>query len=295
MTNQILLVGTATLDIVYALDQYPAEDGEVRAQGLRVCRGGNAANSAVVLAQLGQNCSFAGALAEAPETAVIAQDFARFGVDVSNCSRAPGRPPTSSIMLAPASRTIVHYRDLPELTAAQFARIDLAPFGWVHFEGRNVPELRCMLAQARAQQPQAVISLEVEKPRDGIEQLFGLADVLIFSRGYAQQCGHVDAPAFLAHMHETAAQADIVVAWGEAGAYGIRRTGEYSHSPACPPPQLRDTLGAGDTFNAGLIAALANGAALAQALQAGCRLAGHKCGIEGFALGAGARLIVELA
>ena len=294
MTNQILLVGTATLDIVYALERYPAEDAEVRAQGLRVCRGGNAANSAVVLAQLGQRCSFAGVLAEAPETAVIAQDFARFGVDASHCTRAPGRPPTSSILLAPASRSIVHYRDLPELTAAQFARIDLAPFGWLHFEGRNVPELRCMLGQARAQQPQAMISLEVEKPRDGIEQLFGLADVLIFSRAYAQHCGHADAQAFLAQMHESAAQADSVVAWGEAGAYGLGRNGEHCHSPACPPARLVDTLGAGDTFNAGLIAALANGAALAQALPAGCRLAGHKCGIEGFALGPGARLIFEL-
>lgn len=295
MTNQILLVGTATLDLVYTLDQYPAEDGEVRAQGLRVCRGGNAANSAVVLAQLGRRCSFAGVLADSPETAVIAQDFARFGVDASSCSRARGRPPTSSIMLAPASRTIVHYRDLPELTAAQFARIDLAPFGWVHFEGRNVPELGKMLAQVRAQQPQAVISLEVEKPRDGIEQLFGLADVLLFSRGYAQHGGLADAPEFLAQMHQAAAQADIVVAWGEAGAYGLSRNGEYCHSQAYPPAQLVDTLGAGDTFNAGLIAALANGGALAQALPAGCRLAGHKCGIEGFALGPSARLIVELA
>lgn len=95
-------------------------------------------------------------------------------------------------------------------------------------------------------------------------------------------------------MHETAAQADSVVAWGEDGAYGLSRNGEHGHSQAFPPPRLVDTLGAGDTFNAGLIAALANGAALVQALQAGCRLAGHKCGIEGFALGPGARLIVEL-
>lgn len=285
MNKQILLVGTATLDIVYTLERYPAEDAEVRAQGLRVCRGGNAANSAVVLAQLGRRCSFAGVLAEAPETAVIEQDFARHGVEFCGCARAPGRPPTSSIMLAPASRTIVHYRDLPELTAAQFAQLDLAPFGWLHFEGRNVPELGLMLARVREQRPDAVISLEVEKPRDGIESLFGMADLLIFSRGYAQHCGQHDAEAFLARMRQLAAQADLVVAWGEAGAHGLSRAGERCHSPACPPPRLVDTLGAGDTFNAGLIAALANGAGLLRALQSGCRLAGHKCGIAGLSLG----------
>ena len=46
----VLLVGTATLDLVFALDHHPAADEEMRAQRLRICRGGNAANSAVVLA-----------------------------------------------------------------------------------------------------------------------------------------------------------------------------------------------------------------------------------------------------
>lgn len=282
--EQILLVGTATLDIVYTLERYPAEDEEMRARGLRVCRGGNAANSAVVLAQLGQACSFAGVLAETPETAVIEQDFARYGVDISNCCRLPGRPPTSSIQLTSSSRTIVHFRDLPELTAVQFAGIDITPYHWIHFEGRNVPQLQQMLAYVRARQPGIVISLEVEKPRDDIQSLFGMADVLIFSRGFAQHCGYSAAPDFLRQICASAPQADVVVAWGAMGAFAINRDGEQSDSPAFPPEQLIDTLGAGDTFNAGLIAALARGDTMPQALRAGCKLAGEKCGIEGFLL-----------
>lgn len=281
---RILLVGTATLDLVFTLDRYPAEDEEVRAQGLRLCRGGNAANSAVVLAQLGHHCSFVGVLADAPESAVIEQDFARYGVDFAGCPRLPGRPPTSSIQLTAASRTIVHYRDLPELTAAQFAEINLAPFDWIHFEGRNVPELLQMLARVRSLRPELAVSLELEKPRAGIEAALGQASLLICSRSYAQHCGHTAPRDFLTRLQRLAPQAESVAAWGAAGAFGRSRQGEDSHSPAFPPARVVDTLGAGDTFNAGLIAALAAGAPLSRALEQGCRLAGGKCGVAGFAL-----------
>lgn len=281
---QILLVGTATLDIVFMLGRYPSEDDEVRAQGLRVCRGGNAANSAVVLAQLGQHCSFAGVLAEAPESAVIRQDFARHAVDFASCVCLPGQPPTSGIQLTAASRTIVHYRDLPELDAQQFARIDLAPFDWIHFEGRNVPELLKMLARVRMLRPQLPVSLEIEKPREGIESLLDKPSLLICSRAYALHCGQTAPHEFLARLHRRAPQADLVLAWGDAGAYGLTRDGATHHSPAFPPENVVDTLGAGDTFNAGLINALVDGKNLQQALEAGCRLAGRKCGIEGLSL-----------
>jgi ketohexokinase len=278
----ILLVGTATLDIIYTLDHYPSEDDEVRARGLRVCRGGNASNSAVVLSQLGHACCFAGVLADAPETAVIEQDFARYGVDFSFCARQPGQPPTSSIYSTGASRTIVHFRDLPELAASHFAAIDLAPFDWVHFEGRNVAELLRMLDRVKVEKPGLPISLELEKPREGIEAVYEKASLLICSRGYARYYGYGNPPDFFAWLRRYAPQADLVVAWGEAGAYGLERQGEASHSPAFPPRHVIDTLGAGDTFNAGLIGSLARGSGLSEALRTACALAGKKCGVAGF-------------
>jgi len=283
---RILLVGTATLDIVYSLDRYPAEDAEVRAQGLRVCRGGNAANTAVVLAQSGHACSFFGVLADAPETAVIDRDLALHGVDSSACPRLAGRPPTSSIYLSGPHRTIVHYRDLPELLAEQFSPLDLSVFDWVHFEGRNVSQLLLMLARVRAQRPDVRISLELEKPRDGIEMAWEMADVLICSRGYASHCGHDDPVAFLVWMREKLPGTVLVAAWGESGAYGMAMNGaEVVHQAAMLPEQVVDTLGAGDTFNAGLIGGLVRGHVLPEALRTACRLAGKKCGVHGLDVG----------
>ena len=282
----ILLVGTATLDIIFRLERYPSEDEEIRARELRVCRGGNAANTAVVLSQLGHQCGFVGTLADSPESAVITQDFASHTIDFTHCPRLSGRPPTSSIYLSGAGRTIVHYRDLPELASEQFCKVDLSPYTWIHFECRNVPELQKMLRHIKQSRPDITISMELEKPRDGMEKVLEYPDLLICSRGYARHCCHESAEDFLNWRQQDIPHGTIVVAWGGNGAYGRAADTQLYHSPAFPPVSgVVDTLGAGDTFNAGLIGALAQGKSLNQALESANRLAGKKCGIEGFELG----------
>jgi ketohexokinase len=279
---RILLVGTATLDLVFGLDHHPGEDEEMRAQSLRICRGGNAANTAVVLAGLGHAPDFLGVLADARETVVIEQDFSTHGVGFSHCPRLEGRAPTSSIYISGSHRSIVHYRDLPELDAKHFTSLDLKAYDWVHFEGRNVEQLDKMLAYARSGFPRLPLSLELEKPRDGIQDLFTYADLLICSRGFARHCGF-DAPQqFLHWMQGRAPEANIVSAWGESGAYAIGGSSEISHAPAMLLTQVRDTLGAGDTFNAGMIDALSGGLPLQASLTQACELAGKKCGVDGF-------------
>ena len=64
----ILCVGLVCLDIVNVCDQYPREDEDVRAAEQRWEKGGNAANSLAVLAQLGVSCDFHGTVGSGPET-----------------------------------------------------------------------------------------------------------------------------------------------------------------------------------------------------------------------------------
>lgn len=53
-------------------------------------------------------------------------------------------------------------------------------------------------------------------------------------------------------------------------------------SGAYSPQQIVDTLGAGDTFNAGLIHCLSIGKNLQDSLSFACKLAGAKCGMSGY-------------
>lgn len=281
---RILGVGIATLDIINTVDGYPAEDSEVRALAQRICRGGNATNTLVVLSQLGHECAWGGVWADEPDARHILDDLARHRIDISACvCLAQGKVPTSYIALNQrnGSRTIIHYRNLPEFGFADFNRIDLSAFDWLHFEGRAVDDTRRMLERARAEAPGMPRSVEIEKTRPGIESLFPFADVLLFSRHYARACGFIDAGALLRHAAALAPETDLVCAWGEEGAYGLDRDGTAHHSPAFPPPVVMDTLGAGDTFNAGIIHARLSGLAWPEALRHGCELAGEKCGRMG--------------
>jgi len=281
---RILAVGNATLDIINVVDSYPHEDQEIRALSQHHQRGGNAANTLVALSQLGNDCAWAGTLAAEPDAQLIRDDLLAHGVDLSAVHTvAHGKVPTSYVTLSrhSGSRTIVHFRDLPEYAAEHFNAIELTRFDWIHFEGRNLEAISQMLARIRREHPDLRCSLEVEKPRPGIDRLFELADVLMFSKEYVLHRGYQAAPEFLHGMTTQGLHAEISCAWGEQGAYALSRKGRVMHTPAFPPPKVVDTLGAGDVFNAGLIDQLARGSDLETAIVEASRLAGKKCGQYG--------------
>ena len=192
---RILGTGNATLDIVLTVDGYPQENDEIRCTDRFVRRGGNTANTLVVLSQLGHACSWAGTLVDSAEGKFIRDDLETRGVDTAATRLAgSGSVPVSSILLnaGTGSRTIIHFRDLPEYSFADFSSLELQSFDWLHFEGRNVESLQAMLHWSRERYPYIPCSLEIEKPRPGIEDLFGLAQVLLFSQTYAAKpwvCG----------------------------------------------------------------------------------------------------------
>lgn len=279
----ILAVGIATLDIVNTVDEYPAEDAELRARAQRVSRGGNATNTLAVLSQLGHRASWAGVWVEEPDAQRILEDLEYHGIDLSRCRRLEtGKLPTSYITLNArnGSRTIVHYRDLPEFGADDFRRIGLAGFDWLHFEGRNITETAAMLAHARDVAPHIPRSLEVEKPRPGIEALFGLADVLLFSPGYARSRA-CSPESLLQAVRRDHPRADLFCTAGAAGAMALDRGGVLHRSRAFPPRQVLDTLGAGDCFNAAVIDGYLRRLSVAGLLGRACRVAGLKVGQEG--------------
>lgn len=282
---RILGVGVATLDIISEVDSFPPEDSEVRALSRRVVRGGNVANSLVVLSQLGHSCAWAGTCVDNADGQYVLGALKACGVDVTRTvCEASGQMPVSCVTMnrSNGSRTIVHYRDLREYNYSDFAAVEPGGFDWIHFEGRNVGQVLQMLKHTGEVAPRTRRSVEIEKPRAGIEMLFAEADVLMFSRLFANTRGSRDAHGFLDAISAQASGKLLVCSQGEDGAVARDAQGGHFSSPAFAPGVLVDTLGAGDTFNAGMIDGLSRGYALPEVLKAACRLAGRKCGQTGF-------------
>lgn len=195
------------------------------------------------------------------------------------------------------------------------------PHCWIHFELRQYTSVLEMVRAAdvaRSSERTLRVSIEVEKPEMTVEQvveLIQLADVMFLSREWvekhsasllgseAPQSRHAfEIMAALAARCSAAREAldrgsvDLsrrvicVCAWGAQGAYGAElelRAGAMAvrqehFAAASKVAAVVDSTGAGDSFNAGVIAALGRGDDVTAALRSGCAVAGRKVAQKGF-------------
>ncbi|XP_062863865.1 ketohexokinase isoform X2 [Trichomycterus rosablanca] len=291
--KKILCVGLVCLDIINVVEKYPDEDTDTRCLSQRWQRGGNASNSCTVLALLGAPCAFMGSLAAGPVADFIVEDFSRRGVDISGVAwQQCGVTPCACCAVCPTSgsRTVLLYdTNLPDVSADDFSRLDLTQFKWIHFEGRNAEDQVKMIQQVRnynlkqEERNRITISVEIEKTRQPLYQLFPHGDLVFVSKDVASHFGFQSASDAVKGFYPRLKNGAVLIcAWAEKGADAVGPDGVIVHSDAFPPEKLVDTLGAGDTFNAAVIYNLSKGGTLQEALTFGCQIAGKKCGVHGY-------------
>ncbi|XP_031757781.1 ketohexokinase isoform X4 [Xenopus tropicalis] len=289
----ILCIGLVCLDIISVVDKYPEEDSDSRCLSQRWQRGGNASNSCTILALLGAPCAFMGSLAPGHMADFTLNSLRRYGIDVSHVMSRPGCSFPASVVISNisnGSRTIVHMnRNLPDVTEEDFRSVDLTRYKWIHWEGRNAAEQVKMIRRVeehnsgRGAEERITVSVEIEKEREELYQLFPHGDVVFVSKDVARHFGFHSAQEAVRGLYPRVRKgAYLVCAWAEEGADALGPDGSVVHSCAFPPDCIVDTLGAGDTFNASVIYALSHGRGMQEALTYGCQMAGKKCGVQGF-------------
>ncbi|KAI1111127.1 Ribokinase-like protein [Nemania sp. NC0429] len=280
MTTNLVCVGACYLDTILTVPSYPDEDSKLRASSLQVRRGGNCPNTLEVLQQLlweergarGRSAKVRPYLVtclpsrSAPATARIIESFGvETVVDFSRCIfREENRDPASSYIirsLATGSRTLVNYNDLAEMTLSEFVAATEGLGGhdtWYHFEGRiPATTLQC-IQWLRRSDPKARVSVEVEKPgREGLEELVAEADVVFFSRSWAESKLYTSAEECLRAQSAKARRGShLFCTWGSQGAACTLPDGTTVSCPAVGSGEtirVIDTVGAGDTFIAGIL------------------------------------------
>ena len=323
---QVVCVGIVTHDIHLECAAYPKEDASVRALSQVTRPGGNAANTSAVLSLLSRCPAsiphltlslhlLASLGTPASSASALSTLHSQYHLDTSACIfHQHIQLPTSYILLSQhtGSRTIVHHRGrLPELGADAIRRVKASP-ALVHWEGRaNVAAIASHMQHTRAAPSRTppslppLLSLEIEKPREDIQRLWPLPDVLTVSREYALSLvpSATSATDFLASMALDVLPFEphqlLVVPWGEEGAIMRLPAGVVLHCPAMEV-QVVDSVGAGDTFIAALLygvmreraAWIAAGGGVwewseergERLLRFACGIAGEKCKVKGLDL-----------
>jgi len=92
MEKKILSVGLICLDIISVCESYPTEGTDQKVKDMRMQKGGNAANTAAVLALLGNKVDFLGCFPKngndfftQQSLKFIQNEMVSYGVDITKC------------------------------------------------------------------------------------------------------------------------------------------------------------------------------------------------------------------
>jgi sugar/nucleoside kinase (ribokinase family) len=279
--SRIVVVGDAGLDVLAAAATLPEPGGDVRA-AITLRPGGAGANTAAWLADAGAAPVLLGRVGTDPAAHQVHTGLERAGVEAV-LAADPDAPTCTVVVLVDGSgqRTMLADRgaagrlspaDIDPAALAGARHLHLS--GYVLLDPSSQPAGLAALAAARAAglstsvDPQAAALLT--DPRGFLAMVAGV-DLLLPSAGELAALG--GAAAVLA------AVGAVAVTAGAGGATWLDRTGRWN-VPAEPVDPV-DTTGAGDAFDAGLLAAWVSGAAPADALAAGVAAGTRAVGTAG--------------
>ena len=252
--------------------------------------GGSAAITAVAAARLGLRVALIAAVGADPAAAFMLGQLAAEGVDTHAVARREGQPTGMTVALSRGGdrAILTSLGAMASLTAADVPRSLLARSRHVHVSSYFLladslgPGLAAILSAARA--AGATTSLDTNWDPAGhwrdehLSAAIGQADVLLPNEAEALALSGADSPDAAA-LALAAAGPRLAVKLGERGA--LCADGPQLRHVSLPPVTPVDTTGAGDCFNAGLIAGLLQGLALPDAAALGCAAGALSTGAPG--------------
>jgi len=260
VTGRVIVVGSVNVDLVVTSTRLPAPGETVIGGRFSQHHGGKGGNQAVAAVRLGARTYFVGAVGD--------DDFGRSaraalvdeGVDVSELSTLDDAVTGVALILVDAggenSIAVAGGANAaltPDHVRTALARLRPAP-GDVVLVGHEVPTATCAAALLAGRGGRATTILN-PAPATGLDaSTVGLADIVTPNEGE------------LAVLREAGIEpVRLLVSLGAAGA----RLSTPDGSSTVPAPEVEavDTVGAGDTLNGALAAALAEGRTLEDAAR----------------------------
>jgi sugar/nucleoside kinase (ribokinase family) len=274
----LVVVGDCNPDlIVSGPDVVPAfGQAEKLVDAMSLTIGGSAAITAVAAVRLGLRTALIAAIGADPAGELMLSLLAREGVDTAGVLVRPELPTgMTAVISTGADRAIL--TALGAITSLTAADVVLTrPARHLHVSSyflveRSLgPGLASLLAAARSRGTVTSIDTNYDPSgRWGDQQLRSvLAETDVFLPNETEALGISGQPD-LARAAAALADRDVVIKLGERGAL-CQPAGGAQSLVMVPPARPVDTTGAGDCFNAGVIAGLLGGLDLPHATALGC-------------------------
>ncbi len=265
MSFEVVVLGSANLDLVLAVDRYPGAGETVVATGHRESPGGKGLNQAVAAARAGARTTFVAAVGDDEAGRSLLGTLGDEHVDTSATDVVAGPTGRAVVVVQPSGEnTIVVVPGAnASLTLGRHARSLVAGGSVVVAQLEvPVPVVEDAFRSARAAGVTTVLNAAPAVPlTDG---LLDTVDVLVVNEHEAMLLGGGTDPVAAATRLSSRVERTVVTL-GPDGAVLVAATGVLRTVPGIPA-QAVDTTGAGDTFVGNLAAGLAGRLPLPEAV-----------------------------
>ena len=266
------VLGSANMDLVVRVDHPPRPGETLFGDSFVTVPGGKGLNQAVATARAGGNVAFIGSVGQDSFGDELGDLLEAAGIAAEGLRRVPGTTGTAHITVdAAGENSIIVVSAANRATTADQLHDDLLErMAWLVTQLElPLEEVARALSRARARGVRTVLTPAPARALD--RGLLGDVDLLVPNQLEACALAGVSDPAAAAVELSRTCQ-DVVVTLGAAGAVWAR-DGTLAEAIPGRRADVVDTTGAGDTFVGYLVALLAEGLSVSEALSSATQAA----------------------
>ncbi|SDN10287.1 ribokinase [Fictibacillus solisalsi] len=261
MAPKITVVGSINMDLVTLSEKVPKMGETLLGQEFRTIPGGKGANQAVAAAKLGADVRMVGCVGDDVFGTELLDHLKKQGVDVSHVEQVSGSTGTATILVSAGDNSIIvvpaaNHSVTPEFVEKMREAIAGSDFLLVQLE---IP----------LESVQKAVSIAKE---NAVKVILNPAPIQELSEELLQQIDYItpnehELELLLQGRNQASIQDKIIVTKGSEGLTFFQNNEEVN-IPSYRV-EVKDTTGAGDSFNGGLAVGLSQGLSLQEACKYG--------------------------
>ncbi|MFM9904634.1 MAG: carbohydrate kinase family protein [Pyrinomonadaceae bacterium] len=272
--------GTNAVDYLIRVPEYPAFNSKMELETYIQAAGGEAASTMAGLQRLGMKTAYVGRFGSDREGEFGLRSLTDEGVDVSMSERVPEtRTQVGFILIDGQSgeRTVLWQRDKKLAYTAEDAPAEAATRCKVlHITPHDTRA--CIKLAAAARSAGAIVSMDIDKVFEGVDELLPLVDICIASADFpGRLLGVSGKRSALREIRSRFGCSIVGLTLGISGSI-VLCDDTFIETPAFEVPGgCIDTTGAGDAFRTGFLHGMLSGASVEESGRAANAVAALKC------------------